>query len=142
MTPCNKIKFEILLTYFQQENLNLPSGFLELETDEEIDSVYNKNYDKLPSKAIRLKNYDRLQDLENEFREGDCETNIPTEWDRNYESKSVAKQMSDGSWVGWTYWYGGGKHGNPEELEWMEYAYDLNCSEETKMIVVKTFTKV
>lgn len=79
---------------------------------------------------------------ENEVREGEVKTDIPCSYDRNYESESVAAQAIDGSWVGWTYWYGGGKHGNPEEIEWMQDAYDLSCMEEQKMVTVRTFTKV
>ena len=28
---------------------------------------------------------------------------------RHYEAESVVAQVPDGSWVGWTYWTGGGK---------------------------------
>jgi hypothetical protein len=47
--------------------------------------------------------------------------------------------MLDGSYVGWTYWYGGGKHGEPESVPWMEHAYEVEMREETR--VVKVFTK-
>jgi hypothetical protein len=60
---------------------------------------------------------------------------------RHYECVEVAAEMLDGSWVGWTFWYGGGKHGNPEEIPWIEDAYDLNVSEEEKVVIVRTFTK-
>lgn len=70
------------------------------------------------------------------------ETNIDAPYSRHYESRSVARKLSDGNWVGWTYWYGGGKYGDPESIDWIEDAYDLNCVEETKTVVVKTFTIV
>lgn len=76
-----------------------------------------------------------------EVREGECETQIPCDYSRHYESKSVAAQAADGSWVGWTYWYGGGKHGQPEAVDWMEYAYDLDCVEQEKVVTVREFTK-
>jgi len=60
---------------------------------------------------------------------------------RCYECEEVAAQMLDGSWVGWTFWHGGGKHGNPEEVPWIEDAYDLDVSEEEKVVIVRTFTK-
>ena len=65
----------------------------------------------------------------------------PSEYDRHYETKTVATQMDDGSWVGWVYWYGGGKYGEPEAIEWIEDAYDLDCVEEEKVVVVRTFAK-
>ena len=84
---------------------------------------------------------DDLRETMINCREGEVETDIPCEWSRHYESKSVAAKMLDGSWVGWTYWYGGGKHGEPEEIDWIEDAYNLSCTEEEKLVLVRTFTK-
>jgi hypothetical protein len=83
-----------------------------------------------------------LQDARNEVRCGDVETNITAPRSRHYESKSVAAKYVDGSWVGWTYWYGGGKHGEPEAVEWMDSAYDLACVEEQVMTTKRTFTAI
>jgi len=80
-------------------------------------------------------------DYKSELREGDCETGLPCEWSRHYESKSVASKAPNGQWIGWTYWYGGGKHGEPEAIDWMNSVYFLNVTEEEKMVVVRTFTK-
>lgn len=82
------------------------------------------------------------QDAANEVREGEAETGLVCPWSRNYESKAVAAQYLDGSWVGWTYWYGGGKHGEPEAIDWIEHAYDLTCTEEEKTVTVRTFAQV
>ena len=80
-------------------------------------------------------------EIEDDFREGDEETGEPCDWSRHYESKSVASKMLDGSWVGWTYWYGGGKHGEPEAIPWIEDAYDLDVTEEEKVVTVRTFKR-
>lgn len=84
---------------------------------------------------------DEIYETKYEIREGEVETDIPSEYSRHYESKSVATQAPNGQWVGWTYWYGGGKHGEPEAIDWMEYAYFLDVKEEEKLVVVRTFTK-
>ena len=84
---------------------------------------------------------DELQDVKYEFREGEVETDLPCESSRHYESYSVAAKVPTGKWIGWTYWYGGGKHGCPEEIDWMEVAYFLDCQEEEKLVVVRTFSK-
>ena len=84
---------------------------------------------------------DEHWDARSEVRCSGTETGLPCEGSRNYESYAVAAQMPDGSWVGWTYWYGGGKHSEPEAIDWIEYAYDLTCAEEEKLVVVRTFTK-
>lgn len=77
----------------------------------------------------------------NEIRCGKVETGLPCEPSRHYESKAVAMQFPDGSWIGWTYWYGGGKHAEPESIEWMNESYDLTCHEEEKMVVIRKFEK-
>jgi hypothetical protein len=83
--------------------------------------------------------YDELQDLIETVRSSGEETGLECEWSRHYEAKAVARQLDDGYWVGWTYWYGGGKHGNPEEVEWIEDAYYVDVKQETK--IVNVFTK-
>lgn len=79
---------------------------------------------------------------EYEYREGECETDIPPLWSRHYESKSVARQLRDGTWVGWTYWYGGGKHGDPDSIPWIEDSYFLKCTEKQELVTVRTFERV
>src|ERR1035437_9358171 len=70
-------------------------------TSENIDEVYDD-----------FKN--DIYDYEYEFREGEVETDISCDYSRHYESNSEATKAPNGIWVGWTYWYGGGKHGEPE----------------------------
>lgn len=84
---------------------------------------------------------DYRQDPMEEFRQSGEETKIECDWSRHYESKSVAKKLSDGSWVGWTYWYGGGKHGEPSEMDWMSDAYELDCVETEKLVMVREFKR-
>jgi hypothetical protein len=84
---------------------------------------------------------DDLQDARNEVRSSGIETGLPSQTSRHYEAEEVAQQAHDGSWVGWTYWHGGGKHGEPEAIDWIEDAYDLTCAEEEKLMTVRTFTR-
>jgi len=84
---------------------------------------------------------DDRQDILYSVREGGCETDIECERSRHYESKSVAAKAPNGLWVGWTYWYGGGKHSEPEAIGWMDGAYFLDCKEEEQLVTVRTFTK-
>lgn len=121
MTPQQKIKYTILLQSKEYDAKDI--------TDDNIDKIYHKFID------------DGGYDYEYEFREGTVETAIKCEYSRHLESKSVATQMFDGSWVGWTYWYGGGKHAEPEAIDWMSEAYNLNVVEEEKIMIVRTFTK-
>lgn len=80
-----------------------------------------------------------LCDSEEVIRQGQWETDIEADWSRHYESKSVAAQALDSSFIGWTFWYGGGKHGCPREMGFD--IYDLDCVEEEKLVTIRTFSK-
>jgi hypothetical protein len=124
MTPCQMIMREIILIA-KRADPGLPvTG--PLESGEDVEREY-----------YNLDN--EVYDIQQEFRHGTEKTDIPAPGVRHYESRSVAAQMSDGQWVGWTYWHGGGKYGYPENIPWMEDAYLLDCSEKT--VVVKVFKK-
>ena len=84
---------------------------------------------------------DEKQDIQEEIRECGVETGLECEFSRYCEGDSVAEKMDDGSWVGWTYWHSGGKHFEGASIPWIEAAYYLDCAEEEKMMVVRTFTK-
>lgn len=101
-----------------------------LETEEQIQATWEK-----------LDEEDLIQDAKEDFRSSGQSTQIPCEWSRHYESDSVARKIDDGTWVGWTYWHGGGKHGEPGAIDWISEAYDLDVVEEEKLVTVYTFAK-
>lgn len=125
MTPDQKIRHTALLRAIDNGSISDCPDI----NDENVDELFEEYEDV-------------LYDIMYEIREGDMETNIPCSYSRHYESRSVAMQAPDGSWVGWTYWYGGGKHGEPEAIEWVNESYDLNVKEEEKLVIVRTFSKV
>lgn len=59
---------------------------------------------------------------------------------RYYQSECVAKKLDDSRWVGWIYWYGGGKHSDPESIDWVDCAVFLDCVEEQKLVTVRTWS--
>lgn len=75
-------------------------------------------------------------DYVSDFREGEERTGLGCEYSRHYEAESVGTRLSDDVWVGWTYWFGGGKHGDPDSIPWMNEAYFLDVTEETRVINV------
>lgn len=75
-----------------------------------------------------------------EFRCSGEPTNLPTDSSRHYECYELAKKIGD-QWVGWTYWYGGGKFGEPERIDWISGAYFLDCIEREILTTVREFTK-
>lgn len=96
-------------------------------TADNIDEIFEENEDQVDMYEIR---------------EGEVETGIRSGYSRHYESKSVAAKSPTSVWIGWTYWYGGGKHGEPEAIDWMSEAYFISCVEEEKLVVVQTFSKI
>lgn len=99
-------------------------------TAENVDALYNEAYENDDG---------NFQDARNEVRCSGITTDLAAPYSSHYEANAVAERAPDGSWVGWTYWYGGGKHGEPEAMDWIEYAYDLDCHEEQKLVTVRTF---
>jgi hypothetical protein len=76
-------------------------------------------------------------DAMNEVRSGGELTDLQTEgYERDYDGEEVAGQMPDNSWVGWTYWSGGGHHGEPGSIPWLGQAYNVTCKEELRLVLV------
>jgi len=104
-----------------------------------------KKFDyKLPAETIEqlyneLVDRNEHWDAKNEVRYGNVETDQECDGGRNYEAKSVAFKTHDGKYVGWTHYYGGGKHGNPSSIDWISDAYFLECEEKKKLVIVRTF---
>ena len=92
ISPANKVKQEIInLTRMWNEEPEV-----NFSTNEEIEELYDEMLDQ-----------DMLWDAISEIRCGEHETEVPCDYSRHYESKSVAMKCVDNSWVGWTYWYYG-----------------------------------
>jgi hypothetical protein len=128
MTAEQRIKSFILSQAIEDgtiKNLNVQEDY-----SENIDDIFEEQNENW-----------QLQDLMMEFRESGEQTKIPCDYSRHYESYSVARKLGD-VWVGWTYWFGGGKHAEPEAIDWMNEAYFLDVTEEQKVVTVYTYKKV
>lgn len=82
---------------------------------------------------------DTLRDFSFEFRETGTKTGIESRGSsRHYECLEVAKPVSGipDLWIGWTYWYDGGKHGDPDSIEWIPDAYLLTSKVEMKPVTI------
>ena len=130
MTPQQKIRHSIILRGI------LLYGIAGFPVDEINAQTVDDLYDRFEEEYSAAE-----QDARSEIRDGEVDTDLPSPCSRHYESKSVASKMPDGSWVGWTYWYGGGKHGEPESIDWIDDAYDLDMTEEEVTITRQNFKK-
>ncbi|MCP5015145.1 MAG: hypothetical protein GY938_07650 [Ketobacter sp.] len=107
-------------------------------TIESIENLYEE-YGLHESPDGRYSVKDCVDELVAETRGEGEETGLSAEEDRHYESVAVGGCF-DGVWVGWTYFYGGGKHGEPESMGWLEDAYYIQM--ETKMVEAKVFERL
>lgn len=83
-----------------------------------------------------------LHDSQNSMRESGEDSNlICSEYSRHYESEQVAYQVMSGEWISWTYWFGGGKHSDPDSIDWITDAYLLDVVETEQIIIHRKFTK-
>lgn len=71
------------------------------------------------------------------FRENGEECNLyAPQVSRHYDCEYIVRQIKD-KWVGWTYWHGGGKHGEPSAIDWMSDAEFVGIASEEVVTVVK-----
>ncbi len=132
LTAAQAIQLDILNKVLIEEGIYDPNFTI---PDEAIDSIEDYISDTF-GVEIQSAYFDYLYD----FRDSGEESNIPCETSRYYESESRATRLSSGEWVGWTYWYGGGKHSYPGEINWLEGAYYLK-EPKPKTIIIYEFEK-
>jgi hypothetical protein len=86
-----------------------------------------------------------FQDARNETRNGIEVPEITkgSPCSRNYEFDANVGKLPDGSYVGWWFAYGGGKHSEPDyAIDWVADAFDVTHAAEEVTITKHTFTKV
>lgn len=98
--------------------------------EEDMDEVYQRMLLQYPS---------YMQDADEEVRNGDLETDLEAPFSRHYECDIVASELPDGTWVAYPYWHGGGQHGEPEAINWIKDAFDVEYEEE--VVTTKKFRK-
>lgn len=122
-SPSQLIKLAIIMQAIKWEQLD----DLHLTVDE-IDEAFDK-----------FKEDGSLDDCDNEVRCSGIETGLPCESSRHYDSESVAIEVL-GVWVGFTYWSGGGKYGEPESIPWIDDAYFVSAK--PKIVTAYDFERV
>lgn len=130
MTPQQKLKWAILQKLASWRKLDL--GPITAANVDEL-------YDERDSDGSG-----ELHDARNEIRYSGEDTGLPVQGvdhmlARHYDSKSVAAMMPDGTWVGWIFWYGGGKFGDPDSINWIDGAYDVSCTEKPVTVIQRSF---
>lgn len=87
---------------------------IEVPDANEVDELWNIMLADVP---------DTMQDARNEVRGSGTETGLAVPFSRHMEPEAHAVLTPYNQWVGYTYWTGGGKHSNPEEISWMDDSY-------------------
>lgn len=84
---------------------------------------------------------DVLYNVEYETREG-METNLRPKTSSRYYEIDVHAIEVDGIWVAWDFYYGGGKHGEPEAFDWISNARIVECEEKVVTKVEYRFKEI
>lgn len=86
-------------------------------------------------------------DAQQDIMGGDWETKLPlepSEWSRHCEVKTVAAKDNCGNYLGWPFYYAGGKHF--DDAIYYDFsvasAYYLNCEEKEVLTIQRTWSKV
>lgn len=121
LPPSAAIKRQIILNAI----LNNDHPWVDLSTGDAIDEAWD--------------DFDNNYDYVDEFRTSGIETGGFAPSSRHFECDAVARKLADGNWVEWNYWHGGGKHGEPEGIDWFDDARYIKCVEEERVTTVLSF---
>lgn len=129
LTPTQLIKKAIVQRIIKYDKGDF--GQPPIQTGDQIEAAYD----------LAVEN-DLHWDWRNEVRESGIETNLPAYAfsSRDYEVE-IHAQLIDNQWVAYPFYSGGGRHGQPEAVEWMEDAFFVDCEEKQVTITQRTFTK-
>lgn len=129
LTPSQKCKYLVLAKLFDWRAAELPP----FTSGADIDAHYQNEYEN---------DGGQFQDARNETREGTEAPEITdTPPSRHYEIDANVGKLPDGTFVGWWYWHGGGKTGEPEAYDWVGNAFAVTHISEVITTTKYTFTK-
>ena len=79
---------------------------------------------------------DWLTDVREEIRGGKVRTGLIAESGGYAESEAVAVPVIGipSLYIGWTYFFGGGKHSEPEAIEWMQNSYLVKAKDRVQTV--------
>ena len=72
--------------------------------------------------------FDEAYEVEYEMRNG-VEIKLPPKTSSRHYEIDVHAMKVDGVWGAWDFYYGGGKHGEPEAFDWISNARIVECEE-------------
>lgn len=134
--------------YEEDERVKEAIDIFRLGTKEvKLEDVENFDEDKC-EELYKETNYetwigegDIVREVINKFRESGEEIVDKVQQDRYYCYQEVAKKITGSKdlYLGWTYYFGGGKHAQPDQVEWMEDCYLLKCREVEETRIVKVY---
>jgi hypothetical protein len=94
-----------------------------------------ENVDEIYEDAIEFHS-GAIQDGKEEVRNSGEDTGLDSkESSRHYECDFHAIEVC-GKWIGFNYWHGGGKHGEPSAIDWISDAVFLDCKQEARVVNV------
>jgi len=86
--------------------------------------------------------FDKACEVEYETRYGTEEPDLEPKTDSRHYEVEVRAMKVDDVWVAWDFYYGGGKHGEPEAFDWIGNARIVECEEKVVTKVEYNFKEI
>ena len=135
MNAEHKIKRQVLISLMSKNDIADHGGF-DLNTIDGIDDAYDQ-----AGEYEGVFDFVEIIDEMEDFRCGGRSTNLKgSEYSRCYESERVAVELDDGAFVSWVYWTGGGKHGEPGAIDWIDDAIFVDCEKKQELVTTYAFS--
>ena len=112
------------------QELLISSEFSLLSTELTLDNaehIYNQNVYEDEIYA------DTLQELLVDFRYSGTASNLSAPYSRHFEV-DMHVRLIDGVWIAWPFYYGGGKHAEPDVIEWIGQAKIVEIEREEVVV--------
>lgn len=124
--------YKHMINVVSENNSRITDFIAEYEDQEDYEAIWDDVDDQ----------FDEAYEVKYETRYGTEEPNLePKTYSRHYEVEVRAIKVED-VWVAWDFYYGGGKHGEPEAFDWISNARIVECEEKVVTKVEYTFKEI
>ena len=131
MTAEQVVKLEIIKRAVKENDILV---FKDEYTSETIDELYDDALNGEYSDEVNEEYYNIRHDGE--------EINLPTSrTSRHYEVDTHVLKIDD-NWIAFDYYYGGGKHSEPDSIDWLDTCRFVYCEEKVVTQTIRTFKEL
>ena len=106
------------------------------------DEYSSEMIDEMYGDALNGEYSDEVNEESYNIRHDGEEINLPaTCTSRHYEVDTHVLNI-DGKWIAFDYYYGGGKHSDPDSIDWLDTCRFVCCEEKVVTQTIRTFKEL